>query len=64
MPPYVIRYYTVIISKLTGKAKAVCCQMQDSKQRADACAKSGNFFHTLADAKAIAEKINELFLTK
>lgn len=62
--PYVTRYYTVIISKKTGIAKAVCCQMQGqmrNEERFYAASRNGNFFHTLAEAKVMAERINELF---
>lgn len=63
--PLVTRYYTVIISKRTGKARAVCCQMDgcsSNPERADGAARSCNFFHSLAEAKEMAEEINQLFI--
>lgn len=65
MVPLVSKYYTVIISKSTGKAKAICYQMDgqmSNKPRANAAARSGNFFHTMEEATIVADEINQLFI--
>lgn len=63
-PPYLSRYYTVIISKMTGLAKAICYQTQGCSAndlRFTQAARNGNCFATLEEAKLMAEKINQIF---
>ncbi len=62
IPQYLDNYYT--INTENGKAKAVCCPYKYRNGvtlRAKCCIKSGNFYLTLEEAKADAEKINEIF---
>ncbi len=65
--PLAPSFYTVIISKQTGLAKAVYYQTHGGNsddKRVEACSRNGNWFRTLDDAKAMAEKINNLFKSK